>query len=75
MNEKNKQSAIKKLGPGQLWRLGRRYVLIVALEKLCVRFKLMDTPDSTGERSLTADIDTLWRYLMSRKGQLVEALQ
>ena len=62
----------KELGAGQLWRLKKRYVLIVALENLCVQFKLMAAPDPTGERTLTGDIDTLWRYLKSRRAKLVE---
>ena len=61
----------EKLREGQLWRLKKRYVLIVALENLCVHFKLMDAPDQTGERTLTGDIDTLWRYLMSRGARLI----
>lgn len=61
----------QKLSEGQLWRLQRRYVLIVALENLCVRFKLMDAPDQTSERTLTSDIDTLWRYLTTRHAKLV----
>lgn len=59
------------LSEGQLWRLKKRYVLIVALENLCVHFKLLDAPDKTGERTLTGDVDTLWRYLDSRKARLV----
>jgi len=46
-------------------------VLIVALENLCVRFKLMEAPDQTEERTLSSERDTLWRYLSSRNGQLV----
>jgi hypothetical protein len=65
---------IQHLREGQLWRFQRRYVLIVALENLCVRFKLMDAPDEPGERTLTGDIDTLWRYLTSRRARLVQAL-
>jgi hypothetical protein len=61
----------QKLKEGQLWRIKRRYVLIVALEKLSVRFKLMDGPGQTEERTLTSQSDTLWRYLLSRHGQLV----
>jgi hypothetical protein len=64
----------QQLSEGQLWRLQRRYVLIVALENLCVHFKLMDAPDETGERTLTGDVDTLWRYLLSRHATLVQAL-
>jgi hypothetical protein len=67
------KTGMPKLGEGQLWRLKGRYVLIVALENLCVRFKLMDAPDQTGERTLSGDVDTLWRYLLSRKGRLVQA--
>lgn len=65
------QPDVNQLGKGQLWRLKRRYVLIVALENLIVRFKLMDTPGETGERTLTGERDTLWRYLLSRNGELV----
>ena len=65
------QREMERLREGQLWRLKKRYVLIVALENLCVRFKLMDAPDQTGERTLTGDIDTLWRYLTSRHAKLV----
>lgn len=65
------QQEVQKLKEGQLWRLKRRYVLIVALENLCVRFKLMDAPDQTGERTLMGDTETLWRYLLSRKAKLV----
>jgi hypothetical protein len=31
----------------------------------------MDAPDQMGEKTLTGDIDTLWRYLMSRRAVLV----
>jgi len=65
------QPTAQTLGEGQLWRMHSRYVLIVALENLCVRFKLLDAPDQQGERTLTGDIDTLWRYLLSRKAKLV----
>jgi len=61
-----------KLGAGQLWSFKGRYVLIVALENFSVRFKLMDAPDQTAERTLTGEPDTLWRYLLSRKGRLVQ---
>ena len=65
------QQEAQELSAGQLWRLKRRYVLIVALENLCVHFKLMDAPDQTGERTLTSDVDTLWRYLTSRHAKLI----
>ena len=68
---KTKQPDVQGLSKGQLWRLKKRYVLIVALENLCVHFKLMDGPDKTWEKTLTGDIDTLCRYLISRHAQLV----
>jgi hypothetical protein len=68
---KNQGVTKQELSKGQLWRLQKRYVLIVALENLCVHFKLMDGPDKTWERTLTGDIDTLWRYLISRDARLV----
>jgi len=61
----------KQLSAGQLWRLKQRYVLIVVLEKFCVRFKLMDKPGQTGERTLTGDADTLFRYLNARHARLI----
>jgi len=69
--KKDGKTTVRQLEAGQLWRLKRRYVLIVALENLCVRFKLMEAPDQTGERTLSSERDTLWRYLSSRNGQLV----
>ena len=68
---KTKLSNERELSKGQLWRLKKRYVLIVALENLCVHFKIMDGPDRTWERTLTGDIDTLCRYLISRHARLV----
>ena len=65
------QSKAQGLGAGQLWKLNGRYVFIVALESLCVRFKLMEAPDQTEERTLTGDRDTLWRYLRSRRAKRV----
>jgi hypothetical protein len=69
--KKDDQTGAPRLGEGQLWRLKRRYVLIVALENLCVRFKLMDAPDEIGEPILNGDVHTLWRYLLSRKAKLI----
>ena len=69
--KKDGKPTVQPLEAGQLWRLKRRYVLIVALENLCVRFKLMDAPDQTEERTLSGDTETLWRYLLSRNGHLV----
>jgi len=63
---------VQNLEPGQLWRMKCRYVLIVALENLCVHFKLMEAPDQTEERTLKGECDALWRYLLSRNGQLIE---
>ena len=54
-----------------MWRLNQRYVRIIAVESQCVRFKLLDAPNMLEERTLTGDIDTLSRYLLSRKGELV----
>jgi len=69
--KKDGKTTVRQLEAGQLWRLKRRYVLIVALENLCVRFKLMEAPDQIEERTLSGERDTLWRYLSSRNGQLV----
>jgi len=49
-------------------------VLIVVRAELCVQFKLMDGPDQTWERTLTGDMDTLCRYLVSRRAELVRRL-
>ena len=68
---KTKQPDQRELSEGQLWRLKKRYVLIVALENLCVHFKLMSGPEKTWEKTLTDDIDALYRYLISRRAQLI----
>lgn len=67
----DEQAAAQELLEGQLWRLKRRYVQIVALGRKCVQFKMMDSPNDTFARALSSDIDILWRYLLSRKGRLV----
>jgi len=72
---KNKGVKTQELRPGQLWRLKRRYLFIVALENLCVRFKLMDAPDEIDERTLSGDCDTVLRYLLSRKGRLIQSVR
>jgi hypothetical protein len=69
--KKDRKPTVRQLEPGQLWRLKRRYVLIVALENLCVRFKLLDAPNQREERTLSGECDTLWRYLRSRNGHLI----
>ena len=74
MNKDDKPAA-PRLNTGQLWRVQKRYVLIVALENLWVRFKWMDAPGQSGERSLTADYETLWHYLLSREGRVVGSRQ
>ena len=60
-----------ELKEGQLWRLNRHYVSIISLQDLEVRFRLLDAPNETGERTLTAEADTLRRYLVSRHGKVV----
>jgi len=65
-------SKTEGLESGQLWKLKKYYVQIVELGKSSVCFKMMDSPSDTHERVLTSDIDRLWRYLLSRKGRLVE---
>ena len=65
----------QELGAGQLWRLKSRYVLIVALERLNVRFKFMNSDHELEATTLTGDVDTLWRYLMARRGRLVSEAQ
>jgi hypothetical protein len=62
---------VRQLNKGQLWRLKKRFILIVALENLCVRYKLMDQPNQTEEKTLTGDVDALWRYLMARRAELL----
>ena len=59
------------LKAGQLWRLKKRYVSILALQQEAVRFKFSNTAHAPGERELTADYETLWRCLVSRHGRLV----
>ena len=73
------QPAVLELRKGQLWRLKRRYVQVVGfvhlvgLESAGVHFRFLESPNDTGERTLTSGIDTLWRYLFSRKGRLIKA--
>lgn len=67
----NNRGLVKKLRKGQLWKLKRSYVYIVALQGSGILFKLMDSPAEMGERTLTSGVDTLSRYLLSRKGKLV----
>ncbi len=61
----------ERLQEGQLWRIKRHYVYVVALLGSSIRFKLMDSPNETGTRILTSSVDTLLRYVLSRKGKLV----
>ena len=60
------------LREGQLWKLSRRYVSIVALGEATIEFKFLNSPTETGERSLSSSVDTLWRYLLSRKGRMIK---
>ena len=64
-------TSLQRLRKGQLWKLKFCYVYIVALEDSGIQFKLMDSPAEMGERTLTSPVDTLSRYLLSRKGELV----
>jgi len=43
----------------------------VGQEQLNVRFKLLDAPGERHGTTLQGEHDTVWRYLHSRKGQLV----
>jgi len=65
------QTDAQKLGPGQLWRLKRRYVHIVAQEGIDVRFKLLNAPNEIEGTTLTGEHDTVLRYLHSRSGHLM----
>ena len=62
---------LSRLKRGQLWKLKRGYVYIVGLLSSTIQFKMMDSPDDTQARTLTSGIDTLWRYLVSRKGMVI----
>ena len=70
----NDSKVARKLRKGQLWKLKDGYVYIVALIDSGIQFKLIDSPKEMRERTLTSGIDTLWRYLRSRKARLVNAL-
>jgi len=69
----NGLSSAERLREGQLWKLNRRYIYIVGLLESSIQFKLMDSPNETMQRTLTSGIDTLLRYLSSRRGKLVKA--
>ena len=58
------------LQEGQLWKIKRRYIYIVALVGASIRFKMLDSPNEPGERTLSSGVDTLLRYLHTRKGKL-----
>ena len=60
-----------ELKQGQLWKLKRHYIYIVELGNRLIQFKLMDSAQDTGARTLTSGLDTLWRYVRSRGGRLV----
>jgi hypothetical protein len=62
---------ITQLQEGQLWRLKRGYISIVALRGSNVRFKLLNSPNQAGEPVLSSGTDTLLRYLSIRKSKLV----
>ena len=64
-------TAVEQLQEGQLWKLKRHYVYIVALMGSSIRFKLLDSPKETQGRVLTSGADTLFRYVISRNGRLV----
>ena len=69
------QRAGYQLNAGQLWKLKDRFVLVVALEleSLSVRFKFMTRDDELEAQTLTGDVETLGRYLMARKGRLINS--
>jgi hypothetical protein len=60
-----------QLQQGQLWKVRGRYVRIVELVDSYTRFKFLSSPQERGERLLTSGIDTLLRYLMTRKARVV----
>ena len=70
----NDSRVAQKLRKGQLWKLKRGYVLIVAQVDSSIQFKFIDSPNEMKERTLTSGIDTLWGYLLSRQDRLVNAL-
>lgn len=72
--KQNHQPKSSGLSAGQLWRLKGRFVRIVALESLNVRFKFMNSDNEVEAKTLSGDVDTLGRYLLSRNGELVGAL-
>jgi hypothetical protein len=73
-SKNNHPKPVQGIQEGQLWKLQRRYVYIVALMDSIIQFKLMDSPNETRARILTSGIDTLSRYLLTRQGRVVNLL-
>ena len=65
------RSQVPPLQEGQLWKIKRRYIYIVASVGASIRFKMLNSPNQRGERTLSSGVDTLSRYLQCRKGKLV----
>ncbi len=63
------------LEKGQLWKLKRGYIYVVALLNSTIDLKLMNSPADKGARTLTSPAETLSRYILSRKGRLLEKAQ
>jgi hypothetical protein len=74
VSKTNHPKPVQGIQKGQLWKLKRRYVYIVALMDSIIQFKLMDSPNETRARTLTSGIDTLSRYLLTRRARVVNHL-
>jgi hypothetical protein len=48
------------------------YIYIVDLSKRLIQFKLLKSPEESGERVLQSEIATLWGYLQARGAELVK---
>ena len=62
---------VPELAAGQLWKMKHAYVRILDLGSEWIRFQMMDFLGEDGVRPQTSGIDTLWRYLETRRARLV----
>ena len=67
------EPGVHELRKGQLWRIKRFYVRIVEVGTIGVRSQLLTSPSESAEPALTSGVETLWSYLHSRKGRLIQA--
>lgn len=66
-----KQSA-SRLAKGQIWKLRHVYIEIVDLSKRLLQYRMLSSLQQKGVRAQSSGIEVMWRYLKTRKAELVE---